>query len=68
MNTGRLFLIRVCGDPYNPHGWEILEFCNSFDEGTCTYRGDLSPSQGRERTIAMLRRMYPGCKIRVERG
>ena len=63
----RLFLIKQCGDPYNRTGWEVGEFKDNFDEPTAIYRGDLSPIQGRDRTIFTLRRMYPGCKIRVER-
>ncbi len=63
----RLFEIERCGDPYNRHGWDVREFQSSYDEPTCVYRGDLSPIQGRDRTIRTLRRMYPGCKVRVVR-
>lgn len=65
MDTQHLFEIKPCGDPYNRHGWEVMEYQDSFDEDTCVYRGDLSPMQGRDRTIRYLRRVYPGCKIRV---
>lgn len=63
----RLFEIERCGDPYNKTGWDVREFGKSFDESTCIYRGDLSPMQGRDRTIRYLRRNYPGCKIKVVR-
>jgi hypothetical protein len=63
----KLFEIVRCGDPYNRTGWDVREYKESFDEPTCIYRGDISPIQGRERTIRYLRRTYPGCKIRVER-
>lgn len=62
-----LFEILRCGDPYNRTGWDVHEYAKSFDEDTCVYRGDLSPIQGRDRAIRILRRMYPGCKIRVRR-
>jgi len=62
-----LFEITRTGDPYNRTGWDVREYKNSFDEDTCIFRGDLGPIQGRDRTIRTLRRMYPGCKIRVER-
>jgi hypothetical protein len=60
-----LFEIKQTGDPYNKTGWDILEYRENFNEPTCIFRGDLSPYQGRDRTIRKLRRMYPGCKIRV---
>lgn len=63
----RLFEVLRCGDPYNRTGWDVREYQQSFDESICTYRGDLSPTQGRDNTIRKLRRMYPGCKIRVQR-
>lgn len=44
---------------------QLREYKNSFDEKICVYRGDISPIQGRDRAIAYLRKMYPGCKIRV---
>ena len=68
MNEGdRLFVVAKCGDPYNKTGWNIYEYQNSFDDEFCVFRGDLSPSQGRDNTILMLRRSYPGCEIRVEK-
>jgi hypothetical protein len=63
-----LFEILPTGDPYNRTGWDVREYVNSFDETTCTYRGDLSPIQGRDNAIRKLRRMYPGCKIRISRN
>jgi hypothetical protein len=63
----RLFEILPCGDPYNRYGWEIREYRDSFDEEFPIYRGDLSPIKGRDRTIQMLRALYPGCKIRTFR-
>ncbi len=62
-----LFEIHRCGDPFNRTGWEVREYETSFDDRFCTYRGDLSPIQGRDNAIQLLRRLYPGCKIRVER-
>lgn len=60
----RRFSIRPTGDPYNRTGWDVFE----EDENKVTwFRGDLSPHQGRDRTVAMLRRTFPGCKVRVER-
>jgi hypothetical protein len=66
MNATHLFSINRTGDPFNKTGWDVHEYQHSFDETICTFRGDLSPSQGRDRTIQMLRSLYPGCKIRVE--
>lgn len=63
----RLFEITSCGDPFNRSGWDVREYADSFDEDTCTFRGDISPIQGRDRTIHYLRRNYPNCKIRVQR-
>lgn len=63
----KLFGIRKCGDPFNRTGWEVTEYKNSFEEDVCVFRGDLSPIQGRDKAVRKLRRMYPGCKIRVER-
>lgn len=63
----RLFKIVRNGDWGSPNTWNVQEYKESFDEPTCTFRGDLSPVHGRDRTIRMLRRMYPGCKIKVER-
>ncbi len=64
----KLFEILRCGDPYNKYGWDVREYQESFEEDTCTYRGDISPIQGRDNAIRYLRRNYPGCKIRVERS
>ncbi len=61
----KLFEIFPTGDPYNKTGWDIREYDKSFDETICIFRGDLSPSQGCDRTVRMLRNMYRGCKIRV---
>lgn len=63
----RLFEIKHTGDPFNRHGWDIHEYAQSFNDDTCIFRGDLSPVQGRDNAIRLLRRMYLGCKIRVER-
>jgi hypothetical protein len=63
----KLFTVTPCGDPYNRAGWDVHEYANSFDEPTCVFRGDLSPIQGKARTIQTLRRLYPGCRIRVEK-
>lgn len=63
----RLFEIVKTGDPYNRTGWDVREYAKSFDETTCAFRGDLSPMQGRDRTIRYLKRNYPGCKVKVER-
>jgi hypothetical protein len=63
----RLFEIKRTGDPYNKMGWNVYEYEKSFDESTSVFRGDISPSQGRERTILMLHTLYPGCRVRVER-
>ena len=60
------FIIKPTGDPYNLTGWDILE-CKNFTDRFMIFRGDISPWQGRDRTIRMLRRAYRGCKIRVER-
>lgn len=63
----QLFEIQRCGDPFNKTGWEVREYKDSFDERFPVYRGDLSPTQGRDNTVRLLRRLYPGCKIRVTR-
>ena len=39
----------------------------SFDEPTCVFRGDLSPIQGRDNAIRELKRLYPGCKVRIDK-
>lgn len=59
-----MFEIRPTGDPYDKRGWDVYEYKVSFDEPTCIFRGDLSPFYDRE-TVNLLRRLYPGCKIRV---
>jgi hypothetical protein len=53
-----------CGDPYSK-AWDCREYSKSFDEDTCTYRGDISGRWGKAGLTAYLRRTYPGCKIRV---
>lgn len=64
MNGKRVFEIIPTGDPYNRTGWDVREY-----EGEHVWhRGDLSPIQGRDRTIRTLRRMYPGCVVRVNRN
>lgn len=60
-----LFIVKQNGDPYS-RAADVLQFANSFDEPTCTYRGDLSGLWSRRRTEWELRRLYPGCKIRRE--
>jgi hypothetical protein len=62
-----LFEIMRTGDPYNRTGWDVREYEKSFDDDICIFRGDLSPIQGRDNAIRKLRKMYPGCKIRVQR-
>jgi hypothetical protein len=63
--NGRLFEIIPTGDPYNKSGWDVREYAGSFDEPTCTFRGDLSPVQGKGNAVTTLRRLYPGCVVRV---
>lgn len=63
----KLFTIEPTGDPFNRTGWDIKECEHSLDDQIVIFRGDLSPIQGRDRTVRTLRRLYPGCKIRVER-
>ena len=65
MANKRLFSIQQCGDPYSSH-WEASEYEHSFDDRFAIYRGDL-PHLSRDRLTAHLRRLYPGCCIRVER-
>ncbi|MHA2279718.1 MAG: hypothetical protein ACXAC5_02325 [Promethearchaeota archaeon] len=45
----------------------MLEYEHSFDDGVCTYRGDISSLYARDPLIRYLRQTYPGCTIRVER-
>lgn len=59
----RLFEVMRGGDPYS-NAAEVREYVNSFDEDTCTYRGDISGLAGVRETERRLRRMYPGCRIR----
>jgi hypothetical protein len=66
VTMAHLFEVQQNGDPHS-RCWDVLEYAASFDEATCTFRGDLSGAGGRDRTIRTLRRLYPGCKIRVER-
>lgn len=63
----RLFTIGECGDPYSVNAWVVREYKNSFAETVCVYRGDLSPIRGKRRAVETLRRLYPGCRIRLER-
>jgi hypothetical protein len=67
MPDQKLFEIAPCGDPFNKTGWDIMEYETSYSDQYRVFRGDLSPHQGREKTVAMLRRLYPGCKVRVTR-
>ncbi len=62
-----LFEIKQCGDPFNKTGWDVREYQDSYEETTCTFRGDLSPIQGRANAVATLKRLYPGCTVRVDR-
>jgi hypothetical protein len=64
----RLFSIKPCGDfsAAFPQ-WDVLEYEHSFDDGVCTYRGDISSLYARDPLIRYLRQTYPGCTIRVER-
>lgn len=61
----KLFELVRTGDPYNKHGYDVREYENSYKDGYCVFRGDLSSIQGRERTKTLLRRLYPECRIRV---
>ena len=63
----KLFEITPCSDPYMRTGWDIMEYEKSFDEETCIYRWDINPTYGRDKTTALLRSLYPGCKVRVTR-
>lgn len=62
-----LFEILRTGDPYNKTGWDVHEYEKSYDDNTCVFRGDLSPIQGRGNAVRTLKRLYPGCKVRVEK-
>ena len=64
-NSVRLFEIVRTGDPHNPTGWDVREYKESFNETTCVFRGDLSPIKGRTRAFWTLRRLYPGCRIKI---
>lgn len=61
-----LFEILLTGDPYNKTGWDVREYEKSYDDGVCVFRGDLSPIQGRDNAVRTLKRLYPGCEVRVE--
>lgn len=43
------------------NGWNVRE---RQEDGSWVFRGDVSPIQGRDRAIAILRRNYPHCVIR----
>lgn len=48
--------------------WGIREYSGSFDGGAWVLRTDLMLNRyGRDSAVAMLRRFYPGCRIRVTR-
>jgi hypothetical protein len=64
MSDVRSFEVYPCGDPYSRHSYVIRE---NGSDGSCWYRGDLSPVWGLRRTKARLRRLYPGCRIKVVR-
>lgn len=65
MNTaGRLFELIPCGDPFAKYSWDVREYQHSYDDKVCVFRGDLSPIRGRVRAEVILRRLYPGCKIK----
>lgn len=57
------FIIMRTGDPYNKTGWDIHE----IDGPDTIFRGDLSPIQGRDNAIWLLRRLYQDCKITVQK-
>jgi hypothetical protein len=63
----RLFELVPTGDPYNKFGWDVREYRDSYDEGTCIFRGDLSPIRGKQSAIRKLRQLYPGCRVRVSK-
>lgn len=60
------FILRPNGDPFSRNAWDVLE-CERFGDRTMTFRGDLSPTIGLRNTVARLRKLYPGCRIRVQR-
>lgn len=60
-----MFEIFPTGDPYNRTGWDVREYEKSYDDRFCIFRGDISPVQGKRNTILLLRRMHPGCEIKV---
>ena len=62
--SARCFRLRPCGDPYS-RGWDVVEYADDFDDPHPVYRGDLSPSRGLRWTVALLRKYYPGCRIRL---
>jgi hypothetical protein len=63
-----LFEILPTGDPFNKNGWDVREYRTSYRDRFCIFRGDLSPIQGRDNAIATLKRLYPGCKVRINRS
>ena len=64
----KLFEITPCGDHYDGGtGWDIYEYKKSYNEDIRRYRGDINPTYGRDKTTALLRSLYPGCKVRVTR-
>ena len=60
-----IFEIIRTGDPYNDDGWDIREYNESFDETVVIFRGDLSPIQGLDNAINRLKKLYPGCTIKI---
>jgi hypothetical protein len=58
-----LFEVLPCGDPYSK-AYDCREYRASFDEDTCTFRGDISGMWGKTKLVQYLRRNYPGCKIK----
>jgi len=65
--TRKLFEITPSSDYKNRTGWDIYEYNKSFNEDIRRYRWDINPTYGRDKTTALLRCLYPGCKIRVTR-
>lgn len=65
-SSDMMFLVNRTGDPYNRYGWDVHEYEGSFEEPTSViFHGDISPVCGLRRTKYLLRRLYPGCRIRV---
>lgn len=63
----RRFILKEYGDPFARNTWEIIEWEKSELCRSRIYRGDLGPIRGLRRAVYLLRRLYPGCKFRVER-